>query len=161
MMLALMLSWLVIGKFALIPVEDAIVDECQRALWDKVLLPSPAMSLAFFGHQARNALLLGCVAFLVLALIFLPVLAPLQFVLAAWLSAFSFLTPVYARIADSLSGRAKLFFKHPVSHFLLGAFLNFLLFVPVVNVFLLGFAQVLATLLYIRKESAESTPIPS
>jgi hypothetical protein len=149
LLLSLLLLWLVIGKLALLPVEDAIVDECQKALWGEVRLPSPPLSLR---RLAQEALISVAVAAAALGLAFLPFLAPFAFVFTAWVAAYSFLATIYARRVGSANGRLTLFFGHPVSNFLLGAFLNFLLFVPVLNVFLLGYAQVLAALLYFRRE---------
>ncbi len=76
------------------------------------------------------------------------------FVCAGWIGSYSFLSTIYARREESYRGRLRLFFLRPVSNCLLGIFLNFLLFVPIVNVFLLGYAQILATLVYLRREHA-------
>ncbi len=156
MMVALLVLWLVVGKLALLPVEDAIIDECQRALWNEVRLPSPPMTLRRLGREMLFSMGLLLAAVVLVGLSFVPFLAPLQFLGAAWLGAYSFLSAIYSRKVNSPSGRITLFFGHPLSHFFLGAFLNILLFIPVVNVFLLGYAQVLATLLYFHREPPAS-----
>jgi uncharacterized protein involved in cysteine biosynthesis len=94
-------------------------------------------------------------AFLLVILTFVPFLSPVQFVGAAWMGSYSFLSTIYSRRIDTPSGRVTLFFEHPFSNFLLGATLNILLFVPVVNVFLLGYAQILSALLYFEREYKE------
>src|SRR5690606_36537357 len=43
MMMMFLLSWLLVGNISLIPVEDYIVDECQRAYWQELRLPAPSM----------------------------------------------------------------------------------------------------------------------
>ncbi|MGZ3659249.1 MAG: EI24 domain-containing protein [Bdellovibrionota bacterium] len=144
--------WLVIGKLALLPVEDAIINECQRALWGEVRLPSPPLTMKRLARDATMSTFLGLVSVVLLALEFVPALMPIDFIFLSWVTAYSFLSTIYARRVASPTGRVTLFFGHPVSHFLLGAFLNILLFVPVLDVFLLGYAQVLASLVYFRQE---------
>ncbi|MGZ3657660.1 MAG: hypothetical protein ACXVCS_19030, partial [Bdellovibrionota bacterium] len=137
---------------ALLPVEDAIINECQRALWGEVRLPSPPLTMKRLARDATMSTFLGLVSVVLLALEFVPALMPIDFIFLSWVTAYSFLSTIYARRVASPTGRVTLFFGHPVSHFLLGAFLNILLFVPVLDVFLLGYAQVLASLVYFRQE---------
>jgi uncharacterized protein involved in cysteine biosynthesis len=149
---SLLLLWLVIGKLALLPVEDAIVDECQRALWGEVRLPSPRLTLKRLVREGLVSTLVTVGSLGILVLSFVPVLTPFEFVFTCWIAAYSFLSTIYVRRVESARGRLTLFFGHPMGHFLLGAFLYFLLFVPVLNVFLLGYAQVLASLVYFHEE---------
>ena len=151
MMVTFLLSWISIGKLSLLPVEDLIIDEVQKAVWGSVRFPAPPFSAQRLFREACISMVVAGLALLVLLLAFLPVLAPVQFVLIAWLSAYSFLSAFYGRANPALGERVSLFFAHPLSNFLLGAFLNVLLFIPIVNVFLLGFAQILATLLHLRR----------
>lgn len=151
MMLTFLLSWISIGKLSLLPVEDPIIDEVQRALYGEVRFPGPPLSVGRLGREAFYSFCVAGLALLVLLLSFVPVLAPLQFVLIAWLTAYSFLSALYGRIEPHARGRVSLFLLHPVSNFFLGALLNVLLFVPVLNVFLLGFAQILATLTHLHR----------
>lgn len=155
MMVTFLLSWISVGKLSLLPVEDPIIDEVQKATWGNVRLPAPPFSARRLLREAGISLLVAGLALLVLLLAFLPVLAPVQFVLIAWLSAYSFLSAFYGRAHPDLRGRVTLFFQHPLSNFFLGALLNVLLFIPVVNVFLLGFAQILATLVHLRRTDLE------
>lgn len=151
MMVTFLLSWISIGKLSLLPVEDPIIDEVQRAVWGSVRQPAPPFSVRRLLREAGISLLVAALAVLVLLMAFLPVLAPVQFVLIAWLSAYSFLSAFYGRAHPDLRGRVSLFFRHPLSNFFLGALLNVLLFIPVINVFLLGFAQILATLVHLQR----------
>lgn len=151
MMVTFLLSWISVGKLSLLPVEDPIIDEVQKALWGEVRVPAPAFSVGRLSREAFYSLVIAVAAVLILLMAFLPILAPVQFVLIAWLSAYGFLTAFLGRISESFSGRVSIFFRHPFSNFILGALLNILLFVPVVNVFLLGYAQILATLVQLRR----------
>lgn len=144
MMLAFLLAWLLIGKIALLPVEDAIIDECQRQRLGEIRWPAPPLSLARVGRELVFSLLLAIVGFALFFSSFVPFLTPINLLLAAWLTAYGFLSPIYARLAPDFSGRRELFFRRPVAHAFLGLVLTALLFVPVLNVFLLGYAQVLA-----------------
>jgi hypothetical protein len=152
LVISLLALWLVIGKLALLPVEDAIVDECQRAVLGRVALPATRLTFRRVARDAAMSTFLGVATLALLALDFIPVLVPIDFVFTSWIAAYCFLSTIYARRVASPSGRLTLFFEHPFAYFFLGAGLNFLLFVPVLNVFLLGYAQVLATLVYLRHE---------
>jgi uncharacterized protein involved in cysteine biosynthesis len=158
MMATFFLSWLLFGKLALLPVEDALVDECQRALHGELRLSSPPFNLRRLAREGIYSLLLVLLGLSLVLLAAIPFLALVQFVLGGWLAAYGFLSTIYSRRVSTASGRLTLFFEHPVSNFLLGAFLNFLLFVPVLNVFLLGYAQVLATLVYFKREEVHLRP---
>jgi uncharacterized protein involved in cysteine biosynthesis len=83
---------------------------------------------------------------------FIPILAIINFILAAWLTAYSFLAVLYTRKEETLSGRVRLFLHDGAGNFLLGVLLSALLFVPVINVLLLGYAQILATLVFLHRE---------
>jgi hypothetical protein len=152
--ISLLALWLVIGKLALLPVEDAIVDECQRAILGSVRLPATRLTFRRAARDASMSTFLGLLSVALLALDFIPVLVPIDFVFTSWIAAYCFLSTIYARRVASPGGRITLFFEHPISHFLLGAGLNVLLLVPVVNIFLLGYAQILATLVYLKQEQA-------
>ena len=153
--IAFLALWLTIGKLALIPVEDGLVDETQRALWGEIRLPSSAFDLGRVLREAFFSLWIGFLTLILALLAWIPILAPLQIILAAWITAYSFLTPIYARRTSSLGERFILFFRHPFSFFLLGAGLNLLLFLPVLNIFLLGYAQILAALIYFHREGED------
>lgn len=155
MAITLLLSWISIGKLSLLPVEDLIIDEVQKAVYGTTKVPGPPLSARRLLREAFYSLCVAGIALLVLALSLFPLLAPLQFILIAWLGAYSFLSSLYAREEERAGGRVKLFFHHPISNFLLGAFLNVLLFVPVLNVFLLGYAQILATLTHLQREATK------
>jgi uncharacterized protein involved in cysteine biosynthesis len=154
MMATFFLSWLLFGNLSLLPVEDAIVDECQRAVHGELLLPPQPITLKRLAREAFFSMLLVLLALFLVLLAEIPPLALAEFVAASWLGAYGFLSTIYSRRVGTASGRLTLFFEHPISNFLLGALLNLLLFVPVLNVFLLGYAQVLAALLYFKREAA-------
>ena len=161
MMVAFLLSWLVVGKLSLLPVEDLLIDECQRGLWGRVLIPGLPFSPARLTREIGYSLLVGVAGVLIVILSFIPFLTPVSIPVAGWLSAYGFLAPLYERKqAGSLEGRYALFMEHAASNLVLGLVLNLLLFVPVVNVFLLGYAQILATLLFLRRENPLDSGTP-
>lgn len=147
-----LLSWICIGGLSLAPLADWIVDECQRAHWGEVRLPAPNFRLGFLLRELFYSLVLFFFGIGLLILSLFPLFAPIAFVILAWLSAYNFLSPLYARKAGTASDRVREFFRNGLSNLILGMFLNLLLFLPIINVFLLGYAQVLAALLFLRRE---------
>lgn len=152
MIFAFVAAWLLFGNLSLLPVEDFIVDECQRAVWGEVRLPGPKMSVRRVLRELRYSVFLLAALVIFSLVSFLPFLGVVGFFLAAWLTAYGFLSSLYARKTESGGARLELFFRHCFSNFLLGALINVMLFVPVLNVFLLGYAQILATLVFLRRE---------
>ena len=151
-MLVFLASWLLVGNLSLLPVEDPIADECQRALWGEVRIPAARFGFKRLFRELLYSLglVLGILILFFLSLI--PVFNFLGFLLAAWVTAYNFLSALLNRRTSSVSGRLNLFFRHATGNFLLGFFINCLLFVPLLNVFLLGYAQILATLVFLRRE---------
>ncbi len=148
--LIFLLSWIVFGSISLVFVEDAIIDECQRAQLGEVRIPAPPFHPRRLARELGHACLVAVAACALFALSFVPFLNLLNILLAAWLTAYIFLAPIFARTAPSYGARLRLFAQNPGRNLLLGFFLNFLLFVPVLNVFLLGYAQILATLVFLK-----------
>lgn len=150
MMLSFLLSWLVIGNLSLLPVEDLIVDECQKSLWGEVRLkPLPLSAGRIFG-EIRFSLFMGFMAIFLFVMSFIPVVGALAFVGTSWITAYSFMGLLYSR--QDHPSRLKAFFEHPLSNFMVGFFINLLLFVPLVNVFLLGYAQIFAALVFLDRK---------
>jgi hypothetical protein len=152
-----LLGWIAFGKVSLLPVEDFVIDEVQRLQFGAVILPGLGWNPHLILRKLGVALFLGFMGAVALVLGFIPVLSLLAVILASWLTAYSFLESVYERKTSRFAGKAKLFFGDALPNFLLGFFFNLLLFIPFVNVFLLGYAQVLATLVALRKETPLST----
>jgi uncharacterized protein involved in cysteine biosynthesis len=151
-MLVFLASWLLVGNLSLLPVEDPIADECQRAVWGEVRIPAAHFGLKRLFREMLYSLglVFGVAVLFFLSLI--PAFNFLGFLLAAWVTAYGFLSALLNRRATSVRGRLNLFFRHAAGNFLLGFFINCLLFVPLLNVFLLGYAQILATLVFLRRE---------
>lgn len=161
MMLTFLLTWLVTGKLSLLPVEDLLIDECQRRLWGEVRIPGRPFGFVRLTRELGYSVLVAAAGFLFFVLSFIPFLAPANFLVAGWLTAYGFLAPLYDRKqAGRTEGRAALFFEHAPGNLVLGMGLNLFLFVPVVNVFLLGYAQILATLVFLRRERAALSANP-
>ncbi|RZA08333.1 MAG: hypothetical protein EOP11_05105 [Proteobacteria bacterium] len=153
MMLTFLLSWLFVGNLSLIPVEDLLIDECQRRVWGTVRLPARPFNAARFLRELVYSGLVTAAAVVFFVISFIPFFAPANLLIAGWLTSYGFLAPLYERKqAGRTEGRIALFFEHAPGNLILGMSLNVLLFVPVVNVFLLGYAQILATLVFLRRE---------
>lgn len=149
MMMSFLLSWLVIGNLSLLPVEDLIVDECQKALWGEVRLAPLPLSVGRVFREIRFSLFMAFMAIFLFVLSFIPLVGAVAFIGTSWISAYSFMGLLYSR--QDHPSRLQVFFKHPLSNFLVGFFINLLLFVPLVNVFLLGYAQIFAALVYLER----------
>ncbi|MCO5143499.1 MAG: EI24 domain-containing protein [Oligoflexia bacterium] len=154
-MLLFLLIWLVVGNISLLPFEDPIIDECQRIKWSEVKIKSPPFGLRRIGREFIFSLFLILFALFSSIISFIPIIGWFSFLLATWLNAYSFLATLYARKEESFSGRIKLFFADIFHNTALGIFLTILLFVPVINVFLLGYAQILATLIFLDRQQAK------
>lgn len=156
MMLAFFIAWLIFGNLSLIFIEDTLIDQVQIARWGSVKIAAPPFSLNRILREAVFSLFVAGVAILLFLLSFIAFLAPLNFVFAAWLTAYGFLAAAYARKTSTARERVRLLMQDWFPNLLLGAFLNILLFVPIVNVFLLGYAQILAGLVFVERESVRA-----
>lgn len=154
--LTFLLCWLAFGKLSILPVEDLLIDETQRARYGRVVLPGLAWSFGRLLRELVYSLIVALVGLFAFILGFIPLLALLALLITSWVSAYCFLSPVYQRRAPTLGGRVSLFLKDGLANFLLGLLFNVLLFLPAVNVLLIGYAQVLATLVALRHEK---TPV--
>ncbi len=152
------LSWLFLGNIALVPVEDAIVDRIQKIELGTVKWPAPSFSPARLGRELLFSLGVAFVGVLVLVLGWIPGVGAITFIFASLLTSYSFLATPYARITGSAGERIKEFGKDIPTNLILGLFLNVLLFVPLVNVFLLGYALILSTLVFIRRRKETNSP---
>lgn len=157
MMLGFLLCWLLFGNLSLLPVEDAIIDECQRSLWGEVRVAAPPWGLRRLTRELGYSIFLAIAVLFFFFLSFLPLMGPVNFLLAAWITAYGFLSTLYARRAELVGDRLRLFFRHWAPNLALGIFINMFLFIPVLNVFLLGYAQILASLVFLRN-SVENRP---
>ena len=149
-------SWLLLGNLALIPVEDLIIDEVQKAHWGEVRIRGARMSLRRILQEIAFSILLAWISFVFILLSFVPALGIINFVIMSWLTAYSFSSTFLARREPRIADRCRHFFKSPLSNLFIGTELELLLFVPVLNVFLLGYAQILATLFFILREPRAS-----
>lgn len=152
MMLVFLAAWLFLGNLSMVFIEDKIIDECQKIYWGELKLKSSPFQASKFFREIRYSFLLVTISCLLFVLSLIPALGILSFILLAWFTAFGFLSSLYARKTETLKGRLKYFFEDGLSNLILGMFLSFLLFVPIVNVFLLGYAQILASLLFFQRE---------
>ncbi|NUM89311.1 MAG: EI24 domain-containing protein [Bdellovibrionales bacterium] len=152
------LSWLLLGNIALVPVEDAIVDRVQVLELGSVRYAPPGFSLARLGREFLFSLGVAVVGVLVLILGWIPGVGAVTFLFAALLTSYSFLTTPYARVAATAGERLRAFGRDVPSNLLLGLLLNVLLFVPLVNVFLLGYALILSTLVFLRRRQGKDPP---
>ena len=156
MMLAFLATWLLFGNLSLLIVEDKIIDECQKTYWGEIRLSSRPFQSSKLFREIRFSLFLAFMIVLLSLLSFIPGFALIAFVLLAWINAYSFLSCLYSRKTDSILQRLQLFFHDAIPNLFLGIMLSLLLFVPVLNVFLLGYAQILASLVFFKREDAKS-----
>jgi uncharacterized protein involved in cysteine biosynthesis len=147
-----LISWLAIGNIALLPVEDFIIDHVQLALFARVKLKARHISVRRVFKETAYGFALAIIGVMIFLTDLLPGMAFLNFALTCLLLSYSFLSTLYSREHQSGLQRAKNFFKDAPANLILGAILSVLLFVPLLNVFLLGYAQILATLFYFRAE---------
>lgn len=143
--------WVVFGNLALAPIEDQIIDRVQLTLWDKVQIPSREFALARVAQELGQSLFITVFFALLLAFTLIPGMAVLSSIFAAWATAWNFLVTLYNRKHVARADKMREFFRHIVGNTLLGFFLNILLFIPIVNVWLLGYALILATLVEMRR----------
>ena len=86
-----------------------------------------------------------------------PGMAILSYVFGAWATAWNFLVTIYNRKHISRGDKLREFFGNIAGNTLLGIFLNLLLFVPILNVWLLGYALILATLVEMERHGNRIT----
>lgn len=148
-----LILWLAIGNLALIPFEDPIIDRVQEHVWGEIRIPAPDFRLSRVVKEVGYSLAVSVFFLLMVLLSAIPGIALVSYVVAAWVTAWNFLATFYARSSFGSPAKDKIgmFFKDPVQNAILGAFINFLLFVPIINVWLLGYALILATLVHIRR----------
>lgn len=143
--------WIIFGNIALVPVEDRIVDRVQLALWDEVRVPSPDFAMGRLVREIKQSLFITVFFAVLLLAAAIPGMALLSYVFGAWATAWNFLVTVYNRRHVSRNEKLRAFFGSIGTNTLLGMLLNFLLFVPIVNVWLLGYALVLATVVEMQR----------
>ncbi len=146
--------WIAFGNLAIIPIEDTIIDKVQLAVWNEVRIPSTEFHMKRMLTESVYSLSLTLFFLFLLLISFIPGLVILSYLAASWAIAWSFLAAYYARKSFTLRQKLKTFFSSPFTHFLLGAFLNLLLFIPIVNVWLLGYALILSTLVAMEQETS-------
>lgn len=139
--------WLVVGNLALFPFEDALIDRTQIVAYGSVRIPTPAWSAKRIASEILQSLFLIGSFGVLLLLALLPGLGFLSALAGSWLTAWGFLSPLLARMHFTARERRRAFFAHPLRNTAFGFFLNALLFVPLLNVWLQGYAVILATLL--------------
>ena len=143
--------WLVYGNLATIPIEDPLIDQVQRKLWNEIRVPAPDFHPGRLTREIIYSVSISFLFFILVLISFIPGLAILSYIIAAWATAWGFLSPYYARVETSFGGKLGRFFGNTIGNTALGAFLNLLLFVPILNVWLLGYALVLSTLLELER----------
>ena len=145
--------WIVFGNLALAPVEDQIIDRVQLSLWEEVRVPSRDFMLARLGQELGQSIFISVFFAFLLIFTLIPGMAILSYLFAAWATSWNFLVSVYNRKHVARADKLREFFGNIVGNTMLGMFLNLLLFIPVLNVWLLGYALILATLLEMKRNS--------
>ncbi len=155
-----LILWLAIGNLALIPFEDAIIDRVQEDAWGELRIPAPDFKFSRLLKEVGYSLAVSVFFLFLVVASAIPGVSLVSYVAAAWVTAWNFLATFYARSAKNATAKKRIsaFFKNPIQNALLGAIINFLLFVPIVNVWLLGYALILATLVHIRRSEENPSP---
>ncbi len=161
--LTTLILWLAVGNLALVPFEDAIINRVQEYTWGEVRILAPKFHISRILKEIGYSLAVSVFFLILVVLSAIPGIALLSYIVAAWVTAWSFLATFYARSTFGASAKDKilLFFKNPIQNAALGAFINFILFVPIVNVWLLGYALILATLVHIRRTEEKPSTQPA
>ena len=151
--------WIIFGLFALMPFEDTIIDKVQMAVWKEVRVPAPEFQAGRVMRQTVYSLSVTVIFLILLVIAAIPGVAIVSYVAASWLTAWGFLSAFYARSDTKVTVNLRRFFRNVAGNTLLGMLLNFLLFVPIVNVFVLGYALVLSTRIEIERLSKNTSTI--
>ncbi len=157
MMLAFLGTWLIFGNLSLLLVEDFLIDECQKVVLGKVEIPAAPFHWGRLFREVRYSLFLAVAGLFIFLISLIPFFGWLTLLSTAWVTAYGFLSNIYTREEADPANRIRRFFQNSISNFILGLGINFLLFVPVINVFLLGYAQILATLVYLECRKLANT----
>lgn len=144
--------WIAFGNLAIIPFEDPIIDHVQRKVWGEVKIPAPPFSVKRMAREIWQSLSFTLILFSIVLISFLPGIGFVAFMASAWITSWSFLSTVLHRQFASASDKRRIFFRHAFGNLVLGAILNILLFVPILNVWLLGFALVLTSLVHAERQ---------
>ena len=137
--------WILFANISLLFVEDTIMDKVQEVVWGKIRISSTKFSMRRLWLQV-----ISTVCVLLIFLYFTTGLFIFGPIITAWLTAWSFLFSFYNRQGLSLKDSLSCFFKNILSNTFLGFTLMILLFVPFVNIFLVGYAIILSTLLAMK-----------
>lgn len=146
-----LILWLAVGNLALIPFEDPIIDLVQKDLLGEIRTPAQPLHIVRLMKEVFYSLTVSVFFLLLVLLSAIPGIALISYLVAAWVTSWNFLATYYARSTTNASSKLSLFFRNPVENAFLGAFINLLLFVPLINVWLLGYALILATVVHIRR----------
>lgn len=143
--------WVIFGNLALAPIEDQIVDRVQLALWDQIKIPSRDFALARITQELGQSIFISVFFAFLLLFALVPGMAILSSIFGAWATSWNFLVTIYNRKHIARGDKLREFFGNIGANTLLGVFLNILLFVPILNVWLLGYALILATLVEMER----------
>jgi hypothetical protein len=149
---AVFFLFLAFGNVTLLLVEDLIVDECQKKEWGSVRVEAGGFSLARVFRYIFFSIFLAATGVILTLLSFIPWVAPICLILSALFVSFNFTSAFLSRIEPDNRKRTQRFLRSWFRYWVLGIILYGLLLFPLLNVFLLGYAQILATLWAMRIE---------
>lgn len=149
---SILFLWLSMGNVCLLMVEDIIVDECQAREWGSIRVPSRGMSARRVFKNIFFSVLLAFTGVLLAVLSFLPFLTPICLLISALFISFNFTNAFLSRLEPNNRKRLRRFLTSWFSYWILGVVLYLMLFFPLLNIFMLGYAQILATLVSMRIE---------
>ena len=158
-LLSFLTFWLFFSAIALAPFEDAIINNAQLVAFNKLKLPQRKFNFLRSTKTIFFAFCLAAVSLVLILLSFVPGLNYLYLAFAPLITSLSFLLPIYDRKNYSTKKILAAFFKNISTNYLLGFFLQVLLIIPFVNVFLSGFALVLATIYFLERDAGNETTL--
>ncbi len=142
-----------LGNLLLIPFIDTIIDTAQKKAKGVVFLESLPFSLSRMLKEVLYTLIIAFILIGSLVLVFIPVIGQVVApIISMWALSMSSLTPMFERANMPLVQRVKVLNSILPSTISYGAGIFALLYIPIINVFLLGIAQASAVEFWVKHE---------
>ncbi|GEM_PF-7063733 len=147
--------WVILGNILLVPFIDAIIDASQKRAVGFIFLKSLPFSFTRMLKEIGYALIIIVILLLSIPIIFIPVIGQvIGPVIGMWALSFNALAPMFERNQIDFKHRFKYLNRIWPSTISYGAGLWILLYIPIVNIFLLGLAQASAVDFWLKHEQS-------
>lgn len=142
MVISFIAGWIALGNMLLIPFIDPIIDSSQRRATGELFLPPLPFNLLRMLKEGLYSLLVVLVLIFSFPLIFVPIVGQVVGpALGMWALSMTSLAPMFERSEIGFMERARRLKAIMPATLSYGAGLWILLYIPLVNIFLLGIAQ--------------------